>query len=388
MVSQVSYRAINLVSSDGSVSITDLANGDTNLQTSGGGAAGSTTQVQYNSSGAFAGNANFVYDSGTNTVTFGNITGSALAMTIQPKAPTVLEAGGTLTLQARAGGASTRAGGAVVIAAGAGISATGGAVTISSGAATGSGLGGTFTVNVGASTGGSNGSAFTVNGAAAAAVGGALTFNGGTSSGSTGGALNFNGGAGVGLGGTLNFTSGTSSGGSSGNINFTTPTSAADSGSMFFKTSAVNNLGGLSGAVQLSTGNTTKGSSVTGVVDFRSGNAGGAVGEGTSDAGGVSFTAGNSVAADGGNGGILSFTSGNGSQAGFSAGSMLFTFGNDTAGADPARLVIAKTLGSFGAATAANAVALGVTGPVAGLTVTKWLPVTLDGVNGYIPFFS
>jgi len=43
MVSQVSYKAINLVSTDGSISITDLANGDTNLETAGG--SGTVTSV-------------------------------------------------------------------------------------------------------------------------------------------------------------------------------------------------------------------------------------------------------------------------------------------------------------------------------------------------------
>lgn len=45
--------------------------------------------------------ADFTYDSATNTVTFGNITGSALAMTIQPRAPTVLENAGTLSFVCR-----------------------------------------------------------------------------------------------------------------------------------------------------------------------------------------------------------------------------------------------------------------------------------------------
>ena len=104
MVSQVSYKAINLVSSDSSVTITELFNGDTDLQTSGGGGGSPgapTTSVQYNNSGAFAGNANFTYDAGTNTVTFGNITGSALGMTIQPKAPLVTEDAGLLSILGR-----------------------------------------------------------------------------------------------------------------------------------------------------------------------------------------------------------------------------------------------------------------------------------------------
>ena len=59
---------------------------------------GASTNVQYNNSGSFAGSANFAYISGTNTLTTGNITGSALAMVIKPKTPTVSEIGDILTL--------------------------------------------------------------------------------------------------------------------------------------------------------------------------------------------------------------------------------------------------------------------------------------------------
>ena len=117
MISQVSYRALNLVSSDGSVTITNLANGDTNLQTAGGGGspASPNTSVQYNNSGAFAGNANFTYNAGTNTVTFGNLTGSALDMTITPRAPTALENGGNLRFLGQNATAATKNGGGQII---------------------------------------------------------------------------------------------------------------------------------------------------------------------------------------------------------------------------------------------------------------------------------
>jgi hypothetical protein len=63
--------------------------------------AGSTTQIQYNNAGVFGASSLFTYDAGTNTVSFGNITGSALGMTIQPRAPTSLENPGTLLIQAQ-----------------------------------------------------------------------------------------------------------------------------------------------------------------------------------------------------------------------------------------------------------------------------------------------
>jgi hypothetical protein len=91
---------------------------------------GATTQIQYNNAGAFAGNANFTYNAGTNTVTFGNLTGSALAMTIQPRAPTVLENAGTLTIRARDANVSRA-------------NANGGGVTIQGGDNTGTGFSGT-----------------------------------------------------------------------------------------------------------------------------------------------------------------------------------------------------------------------------------------------------
>jgi hypothetical protein len=96
--------------------------------------AGSTTQVQYNNAGAFAGNANFTYDSGTNTLTIGNITGSALGMTIQPKAPTSLETGGKLILLTpNAVKANTNTG----------------AIEITTGNQTGTGSAGSIKLNVG-----------------------------------------------------------------------------------------------------------------------------------------------------------------------------------------------------------------------------------------------
>jgi hypothetical protein len=351
---------------------------------------GTDKSVAFNDAGLPGSNASFTYDKASNTATFGNITGSALAMTIQPIAPTTLQNGGTLTIQAQAATAATRTGGALVIAAGAGNAAAGGAVTISSGTVTSTGAGGAFTINVGASLGSTAGSAFTVNGASSVSGnGGALTFNGGASSSLLGGSLNFNSGAGgSGTSGNLNFTSGT----------------GASTGNLVFKSSISTGAGGNSGFLQLATGNGVGGT--TGSIDARTGNVTGTAGQGYGIAGNVQFIAGNSTSADGGdggsatfiagngasasgNGGSVSFTAGDGYQAGFLAGSMYFTFGNAGSGADISRLYIAKTgVGGFGVAPAANAVSLGTTGPVAGLTVTKWIPVTLDGVNGYIPFFS
>lgn len=68
MVSQVSYKAINLVSSNGSISITDLANGDTNLQTAGGG--GAVTSVGLTAPSIFTVGGSPVTTSGTLALTY------------------------------------------------------------------------------------------------------------------------------------------------------------------------------------------------------------------------------------------------------------------------------------------------------------------------------
>lgn len=70
MVSQVSYKAINLVSSNGSISITDLENGDTNLQTSGGGGSGTVTSVGLTAPSIFSVGGSPVTTSGTLALTY------------------------------------------------------------------------------------------------------------------------------------------------------------------------------------------------------------------------------------------------------------------------------------------------------------------------------
>jgi len=80
--------------------------------------ASPTTSVQFNNAGVFGGSANFTYNTGTNTVSFGNITGSALGMTIQPLAPTSVENAGQLTLRARNAVKANSSGGEILLATG------------------------------------------------------------------------------------------------------------------------------------------------------------------------------------------------------------------------------------------------------------------------------
>jgi len=81
--------------------------------------ASPTTSVQFNNAGSFGGSANFTYVSGTNTVSFGNITGSELAMTIQTRAPTSLETPGEVLIQGRDAIKANTNGGSIRLKAGA-----------------------------------------------------------------------------------------------------------------------------------------------------------------------------------------------------------------------------------------------------------------------------
>lgn len=85
--------------------------------------AGENNQVQYNDGGGFGSSSLFTYDVVTNTISFGNITGSVLAMVVQPKPPGASEAGGALTLRTPNAVRADTAGAPVVIRAGNGLGA-------------------------------------------------------------------------------------------------------------------------------------------------------------------------------------------------------------------------------------------------------------------------
>lgn len=150
MVSKVNYRPEYLVSNNGSITIQYLSSGYTNIQTVGGGGvpASPVNSVQFNNAGAFGGSANFAYNTGTNTVSFGNITGSATSMTIQPLAPTS-GGGGTFNILTRNG---------------VGVNTSGGDLNLTLGSGNGTGVGGTFSLVTGFSSN-ANGATLDVNGA-------------------------------------------------------------------------------------------------------------------------------------------------------------------------------------------------------------------------------
>lgn len=179
-------------------------------------AAGSSTQVQVNSGGSFAAFSTFTYDGGTNTLTFGNATGSALSMTIKPQAPTVLQDAGTLAL---VGQAAVKA------------NSNGGNVTRTAGVATGSGTGGSITDTTG--DGGQVGGDVTLLCGTGSVSGGGVSVSSGLSGGDGGAALTMTGGvSGVGGGG---FSMSSGSGTVGGDFSFIAGGGATADGNMFFQ---------------------------------------------------------------------------------------------------------------------------------------------------------
>jgi hypothetical protein len=78
-------------------------------------AHGADGYVQYNVAGSFGSNSLFNYISGTNTINVGNITGSALAMTIKPATPTSVQDAGDINIQAVAASGAAKNGGNVIL---------------------------------------------------------------------------------------------------------------------------------------------------------------------------------------------------------------------------------------------------------------------------------
>jgi hypothetical protein len=144
-----------------------------------------------NAAGYLSNTSNFTFDATSNTLTAGNITGSALNMTIQPLAP-ISGAGGTLNIKARNG--ATTSGGAINLTAG-------------NGAGTG-GVGGIVTLRGGNNYSGYNAGAIFQTRAGSLLSGGdvRLTAGAGADSGSSGGNLLFTLGYGSISDGSILFT--------------------------------------------------------------------------------------------------------------------------------------------------------------------------------------
>jgi hypothetical protein len=168
--------------------------------------SGATTQIPYSNGNTYSAASTFTYTSGTNTLSVGNITGSALAMTIQPLAPAVTDTAGLLTISTRNSAKANSPGGSMTIKTGLGLgtgpggslsilTGTGGNVSITSGydvsmtSGNGTSLGGTFSFTAGNAT--------AING-----IGGSFLLQGGsaTASGGIGGDFTFLPGSGSGIG--------------------------------------------------------------------------------------------------------------------------------------------------------------------------------------------
>jgi hypothetical protein len=115
--------------------------------------AGSNTQIQFNNSGAFGGDAEFTYTTGTKTLVIGTTgpgiinSGAAQALTIQPGA-------GSSQFNLLGAQAASGTGGAVVITAGQGTAGQGGPLTLKSGVSGGTDTAGSdITIIAGTATG-------------------------------------------------------------------------------------------------------------------------------------------------------------------------------------------------------------------------------------------
>lgn len=200
---------------------------------SGGTPGGSTTQVQYNDAGAFAGDADFTYTAATNTIKLGTLAttgillagdastttsnGAALTVRAGPAGSTSGN-GGTLNLS---GGVPTDGNGGNVSLSGAnavGTNRTGGSGGVSSGSGTGTAAGGSSTLTGG--NGGATGAGGTAivsagNGGGTSGNGGAATIRGGTATDGNGGSVNITARDGTGTnrnGGDVVITLGVASG--------------------------------------------------------------------------------------------------------------------------------------------------------------------------------
>ena len=178
--------------------------------------AGSTTQIQFNSSNAFGASANFTYNTGTNTFTVGPA-GSNVNSTITTVAPTGSTVAGILRLLGTNASATNGIGGGITLTTGNGTGTQrGGNFILTSGAGGSTGNGGNITITSG--TGRQGGNFSMVAGFGSNTAGGSFSMAGGQGS-TLGGALILEGGDGASSGGDITIRSGSTFGGFSGSIN-------------------------------------------------------------------------------------------------------------------------------------------------------------------------
>jgi hypothetical protein len=171
---------------------------------------GTDKSVAFNDAGLPGSNASFTYDKASNTVSFGNITGSALAMTIKPKTPIITETPGILTISGQSATKANTAGGSVKEIAGNSTgTALGGSLSRVAGSSV-SNTGGSISDTAGTNTSSTaTGAAYGLGGGSNAGLGGSATLSGGTSStGAFGASWLASGGLASGIGGSNSFSGG------------------------------------------------------------------------------------------------------------------------------------------------------------------------------------
>lgn len=138
--------------------------------------------------------------------------------------------------------------------------------------------------------------------------------------------------------------------------------------------------GAIGGAAVAVRGGDDTGFAAGGVLDLLGG-LGGPAGSG----GNVNVTGGNCFGGVGSVGGNAQITSGDSNGT---PGNVVITVGSNGI-ATNGQLTISSTIGALAAPAGVQVVNIAGRGPgAAAVTVTKWLPVTLDGVAGFIPFFT
>lgn len=214
----------------GTCNSTTFLRGDGSCQAVTPGAAGSSSQVQYNSGGALAGSSNFTFN-GSDTWTFSGANDSTL---IGGAAATTTSAGRTMLLRAGPGGSTSGDGGTVALRGGIPVAGKGGSINIFPTAGVGTNQqGGDFLMTAGNSTGSGIPGSITVTAARGVTVtggtldltagaggttsgnGGATTVSGGLPVDGDGGAVSLVGRNGVGTnrsGGNVSITLGTNTG--------------------------------------------------------------------------------------------------------------------------------------------------------------------------------
>lgn len=180
---------------------------------------GSNTQVQFNDSGSFGGDADFVWNKTTNILTLGS---SGTPASIRSPQGASTSAGVALTIQAGDGGSTSGNGGALALRGGATTSGAGGSISINPGNGVGSGQsGGSISIQSGSSGTAGAGGAITISaGAGQDLGGGTFTASAGASTTANGGGVTFSGGNGATTGGAVTFQAGTSANGDGSGITF------------------------------------------------------------------------------------------------------------------------------------------------------------------------